>query len=104
MLKVQNNNEGAITLAHDNGNKVVLLHGINEDIPEWITEIKYAESLHDAGIISVLGRMPDAEEPLPDIEYELDGDGNKIQATGPDGELIFDEESGEPVYVPKVTE
>ena len=106
MFKVQNNNKGEITVAHDDGRKVVLLPGINENVPDWIGEVDYAEALVKAEIILVVGHIEDSTDAtyLPPAEYQLDANGNPIQALDDDGEPVFDEATGYPVYVPKQAE
>jgi len=106
MLKVQNNNRGDITLSHDDGRKTTLVHGINEEVPDWIAELKYAEGLAKAGVILVVERVSyddDDDGDIPPLKspYKLDPEtGNPIQAIGDDGELMFDEETGNPIFVP----
>lgn len=102
MLKVQNNRQGEIKIVNDNGESTTLLRGLNEEVPNWVGRSKYAEALHKAGDILVVGTVDDEE--LPSAEYELDKDGNPVQATDDKGEPIFDEQTGDPVYVPKASE
>jgi hypothetical protein len=102
MYRVYNSNKGQIDLAHDDGRKFTLVSGMNEDVPEWVGEIPYAELLAEAGIITA--SSSGFQTTLPEVEYELDKDGNPVQALDEAGDPMFDEATGEPIFVPKVTE
>lgn len=101
MAKVQNNRKGDITLVNDSGDKFVLVHGINEDVPDWVGRLKYAGDLHEAGDILVVDYSSVSQEPP---RYLLDDEGNPVQAQDDEGNLMFDEESGQPIFVPAVEE
>ena len=101
MAKIQNNRKADITIRDDEGRTCILKPGLNEDVPSWVGRSKYAEALHDEGeILVVEGGGALTEEDIPDIAYKLDSEGNKIQATDEKGDPVFDEVTGEPVYVP----
>ena len=113
MFRVQNNRQADITVRNDKGESHVLTSGINENVPEWINYVKYVEDLHDAGdilVIEATGRSFQEEidalkdragkNDLPPAQYKLDCKGKPIQALGDDGEPLFDEATGESVYVP----
>jgi hypothetical protein len=103
MYKIQNNRQADITVRNDEGKVHVLTPGLNEEVPEWLDAVQYVEDLADAGDILVVGFTPGEgkKDDLPPAQYKLNPEtGLPIQATDEKGELVFDEATGEPVYVP----
>lgn len=103
MTSVQNNRKAIITLQSDDGEIAELHPGINHNVPEWIGDLRYAAALHEAGDILVIEglSLPEHVADLPEDDvskYKLDEDGHPIQAVDADGEPLFDDETGEPVY------
>lgn len=102
MYRIQNNRKADITVRNDEGKVHILTPGLNEEVPEWLDAVQYAVDLAEAGDILVVGFTPGEgkKDDLPPAQYKLDAEGNPIQALGEDGEPLFDEATGEPVYVP----
>lgn len=104
MTRILNLNKASITLEAGSANQIVLNPGINEVEEHLLVALapdtlKYAQALHDAGIISVDGMDSIEETQAPTPEYARDEEGNLIQKVDEDGEPVFDETTGEPVYV-----
>lgn len=100
MARVDNRRKGDITIVSADGKNsgtVVLQHGINEDVPAWVVKEQYFKDLAKEGAVSELAKNEEAADSL----YELDENGQPVHALDDDGEPMFDEKTGEPIYVPK---
>jgi hypothetical protein len=112
MVKIHNNRAAIITLQCIGASPLILQPGANEVEDDRILAIaddknavKYVEALVKEGeLIFAEGSgiaMPSAVD-ADDVEeamYAHDAEGNRIQKVDNDNELVFDEESGEPVWL-----
>lgn len=100
VVRVDNRTRALCTIANNSdelGATIELLPGVNEEVPGWVVKDSYFKALVKAGIVGVLA--PD-EEPAASV-YKLDPTtGLPIQATDEEGELMFDEETGAPIFMP----
>ena len=101
-IRVNNSTTATCTICNnvtDAGGVVVLQPGINENVPAWVKSEQYFIDLRKEKILSVLAAEVEEGDDAPVVDYLLDDDGNKIQATDDKGDPVFDEKTGEPVYV-----
>jgi len=98
-IRVDNRTKALCTIFNNTGHfggTVELKPGINEDVPGWVTDEPYFVALKKEGIVGVLAK--DDDTPAV-IKYATDANGVPIQAVDDKGEPVFDEKTGEPVFV-----
>lgn len=102
-MQIHNTSKAVLTLAAGSATAVVLNPGINE-VEESAFEAldkhtqKYVAALAQSGVLIA---SASASSPVDEGEdlYAKDADGNRIQKTDTDGEPVFDEHTGEPVWL-----
>lgn len=98
-VRVDNRTKATCTLSNNTtqlGGHVELLPGINEEVPDWVLDEPYFKALRKEGILGLLAK----DEEGSTVMFKLDEHGNPIQALDDNGDPIFDEKTGEPVFVP----
>lgn len=98
-VRVDNRTKAMCTLVNNItplGGHVELMPGVNEKVPDWVVDEPYFKALRKEGILGLLA----GDEEGSTVMYKLDEHGNPIQAVDEKGDPVFDEKTGEPVFVP----
>lgn len=98
-VRIDNRTKATCTVVNnvtELGGHAELLPGVNEEVPDWILDEPYFKALRKEGILGLLAK----DEEGSTVMFKLNADGNPIQALDDNGDPIFDEKTGEPVFVP----
>ncbi|MNO38277.1 hypothetical protein D3C76_283780 [compost metagenome] len=99
MARIENRRQGMVTIVSSSGKDsgtIELMHGINENVPDWVTKEQFFKDMQKAGFLAKLAKEEEPAEAL----YKLDANGMPIQALDDDGEPLFDEKTGDPIFLP----
>lgn len=102
-MQVHNTSKAVLTLAAGSPEAIVLQPGNNE-VNESAFEAldshtqKYVTALVQSGVLIPSRNTSNPVDEDEDL-YAKDADGNRIQKTDADGEPVFDEHTGDPVWL-----
>ena len=99
MAKVDNKRKGAVSIEGFNVDPGI------QSLPSSLLSHWYLLALVAAEEMTVVDTTEDGEEAVSDdvdpyALFAKDEDGNPVQAVDENGDAVFDEETGEPAYVP----